>query len=320
MYKPIFCIAVAVGLVGCRQRENVRQLKAISKSLQYANDILKNDNRLFYEALIDKLHDPRSLPLGIIWEPRGKRIRRESDSIVVMIEGLKASLLKQTDSFRKENTAWVEQVPGNKLIVKLSAFKDSLPSIIHVDDFKETPARYESIKKEVFHLNTTLPLLPGYIDSLNDTQRKQYAKNWQEENFSGISPVMAMVVLDRLESDVLATTKTYMEYCLNKTAVLTCGWNADFYPLASLSSSYVKRGQSVEITAGIGAFSVATRPQIIINGQEIPLTDYATAVHRITASGKPGKHQVNVKVKFTKPDGVIATIEKSLEYIIADEK
>jgi hypothetical protein len=293
--------------------------------LQYANEILKNDNHLLSATLIDRLNDPQSRLHGIIWEPRGNRIRREADSIVVMIESIKASLLKQTDSFRKENTTWPGQLsaidgPGNKLLINLSAFKNSLPAIIHVNDFIDNPAKHASIKKDLSRLNTIVPLLPGYIDSLNDTQRKEYAKNWLEENFSGTSSAMAMVVLNKIESDLLATTKTYMEYCLNQTVVLTCGWYTEFRPLASLSSRYVKQGQPLEVTAGIGSFSAAMRPQIIINGKEISLTDYATAVHRFAASGKPGKHNVSVKIKYTKPDGTIATVEKSLEYIIADEK
>lgn len=312
MYKPFFCFVVAVSLVGCRQRENVAQLKALSNSLQYANEILKEGNHQLSEALISTVNDPSTHSLGIMWEPRGNRIKKKADSIVEMIEDLKANLPEQKD--RNYNGA------GNTLLIKLSAFKDSLPEIIHVEDFKEIPFKYVSIKKDVINLNKIVPLLPGYTDSLNDTQRKKYAKGWLEENFSGTSPAMAMVVLNRIESDLLTTTKTYMDYCLSQTVVMRCGGYTEFHPLASLSSSYVKQGQSVEVTAGIGSFSAAMRPQIFINGKEISLTDYATAVHRFTASGKPGKHNVAVKIKFTKPDGSIATVERALEYIIADEK
>jgi hypothetical protein len=326
MRKPLICLAMAgVLLAGCRQQENASQLKAINQSLENANRIIQDDNNQLSEDLLEKKHDMRYSDEGAIWEPKGTRIRREADSIVLLIDKLKRSLLEETDSLRKDNSAWRQQFSSAdgacyKLVCGLAAFRDSFPSIMRVDDFIDVPFRYESLKKDIIRLDTAAPLLPGYVTSLNEAQRKQYAKDWMEEHFSKSSPAMILVELNKLKNDLLVTTNKYMSLCLDKTKVLICGYPFAFSGVAVLNSSYVKQGQPLEITAGIGEFSAAMRPRISINGKEVKLNEEAIAVQRFTASGKPGKHTVDVKIEYIKPDGSPLSVSKKLPYIIAHEK
>jgi Tfp pilus assembly protein PilX len=107
----------------------------------------------------------------------------------------------------------------------------------------------------------------------------------------------------------------YSNYC-----ILPVVYN-QFKALAVLSSSYVEKGQPIEITAGVGEFSTAMKPRITIDGKPVALNaNDGTAVHRFTADGKPGKHNAMVRIEFTSPDGSTEYISKRLEYIIADEK
>jgi hypothetical protein len=77
---------------------------------------------------------------------------------------------------------------------------------------------------------------------------------------------MALLVLNKIEHELLATTKMFLDFCLSKTVVHTC---VSFRGIAVLNSSYVKQGQSVEVTAGIGEFDTAEAPRISIDGKEI---------------------------------------------------
>jgi hypothetical protein len=208
---------------------------------------------------------------------------------------------------------------GYKLVCRLAAFKDSFPGIIRVDDFVDNPHKQASMKAKIPRLLSTVPLLTGYTDSLNANLRRQHVKKWLEENFSGTTPAMALVMLNRIENDLLVTTNEFMNFCFNQIDRITCGWRG-FHAVAVLNSSYVKQGQPIEVTAGIGDFNAALRPRITMNGKEIRLDQDATAIHRFTANGKPGRHSIRVQIEFTKPDGTVEQVYKDLKYIIADEK
>jgi hypothetical protein len=309
-------------LAGCRQREDVDRLKAINQSLENANNIIQEDNKLVEEALKIKYSDWRTSSIGKIWQPRGYRIKKESDSLVLIIEGLKKALLKQTDSLRKEDASWFKQLnaeegPGYKLVHRLAAFKDSIPAIICAEGHSDYPVYLTSIKRDIDELCATVPLLRGYSDSLNNIQRIQYAKNWLEDNFSETSSNITLLVLNTVKNDLLATTKVFMDFCLAQTVVHKC---FKFGPLATLSSSYVKRGEPIEVTAGLVEFADAPEPRIFINDKQIKLTYDDVAIYRYKANGEPGKHNALVRIEYTMPDGTQASVSKKLNYIIADEK
>ena len=68
--------------------------------------------------------------------------------------------------------------------------------------------------------------------------------------------------------------------------------------LAVISSSYVKAGQEIEITSGIGAFSKAAMPTISINKKNISLDADGAARYRFKASDKPGTTYHTGRNKF----------------------
>lgn len=322
--KPLFCLAMTVTfLVGCRQREDLDQLKAISEGFQTANSVIRENNESIIYQLQKRARDLRTGFYIAVWEPKAIRIKKDADGIAASIEELKKELLKQSDSLKKGKAPLIEQLlaadgAGYKLVNRLAAFKDSFPAIVLADDSINSSQR-NYLKAYIHKLYTTAPLLRGYSDSLNEAQKKQYAKRWLEENFAGTLAGMAFVLLNKIENDLLSTTNMFMGFCLNETAVRICGWPF-FSGVAVINSSYVKQGQPIEVTAGVGEFSYAMKPRITMNGKEIKLDDNATAVHRFTANGRPGKHSVTVKFEFTRPDGTSEYVSKELKYIIADEK
>lgn len=177
-----FTMAVTL-LVGCRQREDVDRLKIINQGWENANNIIKDDNRFIGENLVARALIPRSKYYGEKWEPRGNRIRKEADSLVVMIESIK---------------------------------------------------------------------------------------------------------------------------CLRQTEIHSC---RVFDGIAVLSSSYVKQGQPIEVTAGIADFDTAREPRIMVGGKEIAIDkNDGAAVYRFAAKGTPGKYKIRVEFEYTKPDGVIERV------------
>jgi hypothetical protein len=313
-------------LAGCRQRENVSQLKAINQSLEYSNAIIVDANKMVYEDFKDKLKDPITAAQAQRWMPRAMKIKQYADSIKVLLELVKIDLIKQTDSLKGAKAPVIKELYesnslGYKIFDKLAALKDSLSAIFNANEFIDNPYLYDRLKKDIGNWRNSLPVLPDYPDSLSTDQRRLYIKKCLKNFFTESSPLMVIVVLNKIESDVLITEKSLIDYFQNQIGVVDGpGFYNVFRAIASLSSSYVKRGQKIEVTAGVGSFSVAARPRIIIDDKEVSLNEEATAVHRFTANGKPGKHSVSIKIEYAKPDGSTATVTKDLEYIIAEEK
>jgi len=324
MNRSLFYPAIMVLLlVGCRPEENPGQLNAVNQSLERVNNVLNDENTLLSQILQEKQKDPRTTSSAAIWLPKANKIHQYADSISEMIKDLKGELIKESDSLKREYVTVVKQLyddngAGNQLLKKLAAFKDSIPAVICGQRSMDDSVAQAYISKDINSLLKAIPLLPGYGDSLSADQRLQYGKKWLNENFGRSSSLMAMMMLNKIENDVLLTQKILIEYCNMKVVSTFCGYNV-FHAIASLSSSYVKRGQEIEVSAGVGQFSSASKPRIIINGKEIDLDAEAIAVYRFTATGEPGKHRIPVEIEYTKPDGSKEIVSTSREYIIAGE-
>jgi hypothetical protein len=321
MKKNLFIpTVIIVLLVGCRPQENREQLKAVNESLEYANGVLQDDNKWIYEELETKQKDPQTHDLAEIWRPRAGRIQLYADSVKLLIDNIKKELIIQSDSFKTDYVTVVKQLydangAGGQLLNKLVAFKEDAPAVIYSD----VDSRYRpNINNDPNRLFKTIPLLPGYGDSLSADLRSSYKKKWLEESFGRSSSLMAMIMLNKIESDVLVTEKEFITYCNNRAIDYKCMSYYAFKAVAVLSSSYVKAGQTIEVEAGVGSFSDAMKPRIAINGKEVKVGNDATAVYKFIATGAPGKHIVPVTIEYTKPDGSNASVLMKREYVIAD--
>ncbi len=320
MKKALIILVVIVGLlVGCHPEENPEQLKAVNENLERTNSAILDANKLIYEELIEKQKDPQTHYQAEEWNPRANRIQQCSKNLKVFIENIKVDLVSQSDSLKKDYVELTKQLHntdgvGQQLLNKLIDFKDSLSTTIYSDK----DSIHQASKDDLNHLLKTIPLLPGYGESLSADQRRDYKKEWLEKNFGRSSSLMAMIILNKIESDVLLSEKEFITYYNYRVAVF-CGMGVRmFSAVAVLSSSYVKAGQPIEVTTGVGSFSDAAKPRITINGKEVKTGTDATAEYKFIATGKPGKYIIPITIEFYKPDGTRERVTKNLKYIIAD--
>lgn len=298
-------------LVSCGPQENAEQLKAVNQSLERYNKSTIDDNKLLIASLLDKQRDPQTAAVVEPWFQRANKIHQNVDTLRKVMEVIKSELIIQSDSLKREYVTVVKQLSiengvGSNLFKRLTTFKDSIPLFINSNRTSDVP--------------NDIPLLPGYVDSLSARGRLQYEMNWLEKSFGRSSSLMAMIMLNKIENDVLETEKKLLEYCNSRFCIMKVIYS-QYQALAVLSSSYVKKGQPIEITAGVGGFTHTVKPRVTIDGKVIQLNENGgTAVHRFTADGRPGKHSVMVQIDFTGFNGSQDRVTRKLEYIIADEK
>lgn len=320
----LFFTTAILLLAACRQ-QNANQLKAINECLQTSNAVIEEDNKLYYQTIAEKLKDPLTHRDAEIWEPGATVVKRHVDSITLLIEDLRSKLLKQSDSLRKANAPIVEQLyetngDGYVLLNKLTAFKESIPGIFKSNDFSDKSYLVTDLKQAFGFIPGTIPLLPGYTDSLSETQRGVYKKKWVEESFAGSNSLLTMMRLNKIKSEVLVTERALVSYFISKIPIALCGFTRQPHPFAIINSSYVKSGQSIEVTAGVLQFNPASRARVTINGKEIKLDDDDRAEFSFTAKGRPGKHIIPVTIDYYKRDGTESRVRKDIQYIIAENQ
>jgi hypothetical protein len=213
MYKPFFCFVVAVSLVGCHPEENPEQLMMVNQSLERMNVSVSYDNNVLMETLRNRHKDPQSAAVAEKWLPGVNKIHQYADSLRSILDGIKSELIAQSDSLKKDFVPIVRQLHnedgvGSKLFEKLLEFKDSIPALISVPG--QTNKSY---------LPKDIPLLNGYSDNLPANEKLQFGKKWLEKSFGRSSSLMAMIMLNTIENDVLITEKMVIEYCNSRYTI-----------------------------------------------------------------------------------------------------
>jgi hypothetical protein len=126
-------------------------------------------------------------------------------------------------------------------------------------------------------------------------------------------------MLTQLENNIKVQENRLISFCHEQNSYMPFRFDV-FSTLIIQSSTYVKAGDQIEITAGIGAFSTSAQPKIIIKGRNLLIGEDGATHYKFSASTIPGKHSIPVKISFTDKDGVKKEMEKRRIYTVADEK
>jgi gliding motility-associated protein GldM len=84
--------------------------------------------------------------------------------------------------------------------------------------------------------------------------------------------------------------------------------------LTGMNSTYLMPGQELVVTAGVGAYSSSSNPQISINGSSLPVEN-GQATYKTNVSGA-GEHSVAINVTFKGEDGKPVTVPSVVKYTV----
>ena len=82
------------------------------------------------------------------------------------------------------------------------------------------------------------------------------------------------------------------------------------------NSKHFKSGDKLEITAGVGAYSVASQPKIDIDNKDISVNDMGYAEFKKEISNNPGKYSLPVNITYYAPDGTLKRSTYEIEYFV----
>ncbi|MBL7768644.1 MAG: gliding motility protein GldM [Flavipsychrobacter sp.] len=290
--------------------EILNAFKTVDESIRTANAVVDEKNKTTYESFEAKLKKAETAEKAGIWYPKAQQAQKLSAEMSKYIDDLKTELKKESkgenigtpeekfsiDNLDASTRMLVEGPKGDELLKKLTDFRNQMLAIV--------PEQKASFEKSL-PLDLSIPKSQTGSTVQND---------WKSAYFRMTPTIAALTILSKFQNDVKNSEAQIVDFCHKEIGEVEVVFD-EFQAFAGTNSTYLMPGQELEITAGVGAFSKAAKPSVSINGAPVALGAEGTAVYKTTVSGA-GERSVNVEVKFKKPDGTDAVLNKTIKYTV----
>lgn len=288
---------LAVIFPACRSNNTAIPLSLLNKTLVQTKEMLEKENSVMVEGIIGGEKNPY-WTIEHYWGP-------VTDSIVKLGKDA-LTYLEMVKSQKTPGTGAMQEIFKRLYTYRQRLFDSALVEKIGRSDY---------LRNEILAIKKKMPLLQGY-DGLAGDRLDAAAREWADSNVDMREPQLMTVTLNRLENEVLLSERSLLLFC--NDIARTIHTYEEAHLITQLSSNCVRSGESIEITAGIGLFTYRMEPHFFIDGKEIKPDDRPFLVHRIKATGQPGKHMIAFRVSYYRPDGSQIWMDKNLEYTIAN--
>jgi len=288
--------------------EILNAFKTVNKSLENTNETVNKSTETIIASLSEKLEDSTTATKARIWYPKAQDAQRLSNTVFSFIQELKDRILREaggdpndpTKKFKEDNLdittrILIEKGEGKKLENMLKQYREN---ILKID------RQIDSAFK------TSLPI------SLEKPKSSTKAgKTWEGAYFHMVPTVAGLTILSKFQNDIKTTENRIVQFCHNKVGEVVVRYDT-YAAFAQTNKGYVMPGDKMDITAGVGAFSKAALPTIVIDGTSVPLGIDGAAHKEITASSSLGTHKIRVNITYTDQDGNKQSIPKDIEYTV----
>lgn len=285
--------------------EILNAFRTVNNSLANASEIIETKNQGLFQSFQKKMSDPKTAEKAKIWNDKASQAKSYADNLFGYIESLKGDLMKASgqlttggeykeDNLDAPTRVLVEGGRGKDLYQKLSQYRNNL---LNIDP---------EIKRE---FEKTLP-----IDLSTPKTSSQGNNDWSSAYFRMTPTIASVTMLSKFQNDVKNSEAQVIDYCHRKVGEVEVIYN-EFQAFAGTNSQYFMPGQELVITAGVGAFSKAAKPNITVDGAGVSLNTEGVAEYK-TRVGGPGSYTKTVNVTFIKPDGSRANVAKKVEYTV----
>jgi gliding motility-associated protein GldM len=304
--------------------EIINAFKIVNSSLVLSNKMISEKNHEIYRAFDNMATDPRTMEKAAIWKPKAEQVKQLSTDMYNYIEQLQHEVKTESrlkvvngeETFSYDNlnvpTRLMEKKgKGRELYEKLVEYRRNVLSVLSANNFTDEVLQ-KQVERDAELFRKTIPIdLTAPVGNYG-TVYPNDAGGWTSGNFYMTPSIAAVTILSKLQNDVKNTEARLVDYCYKQINSVEYIFD-NFQAIAQANTSYAMPGDEIEITAGIGAFSNAAKPDIIINGEKVPLTTKGTAVWKTKAAGE-GKKVVDVTIEYTKPDGTRSSENRQVTY------
>jgi len=307
--------------------EVLNAFKTVNASIEKSNGVVDQKNATTYAAFENAQKDAQTAAKAAIWAPKAVEAKKLSSELTTYIEGLKEKLIDNSNPQMKDGVKeftdgnldaatriFDTQHEGKALYEKLIKYKADLLNVLDPSHYEGLPAATaEDLKKAKATFDHSLPLdLKIPKSQSGNAPTGDSAHDWTINYFHMTPTVAALTILSKFQSDIKNSESQVVDYLYKQIGTVKLVFD-QFKPLVGTNATYLMPGDELEVTAGVGAFSAAAKPDIYINGQKQNLTadgiaDYKT---KVSSTGN-----INVKIEYYKPDGTKDVINKEVKYTV----
>jgi gliding motility-associated protein GldM len=308
--------------------EILNAFKTVNNSISTSNGVVTEKNNLTYAAFDKALNDPQTKANAEIWAPKGKQIQKISSEMYNTLSGMKELLIMESSPELKDGKkifndanldaatrVFDKEGKGKILFDSLTEYKKQMLSVLNPAEFANNPILQKEVARARADFEHSLPLdLSVPTSQTGAAKSTDSVKDWVTNYFHMTPTIAAITILSKFQNDVKNSESQMVDYCYKQIGSVKVVFDK-FEAFAGTNATYLMPGDELDITAGIGAFSSAAKPDITINGSHQSLNADGVADFKTKVEGA-GAHTMEVKIAYTKPDGSPDFVSKTIKYTV----
>jgi gliding motility-associated protein GldM len=312
--------------------EILNAFKTVNHSITTSNTVVTDKNNLTYAAFDKALTDAQTKENAEIWAPKAKQLKELSAAMYNSIASMQNLLIQESQpdydkdgKLIKYNDANLDAATrvfdkdgkGKILFDSLADYKKQMLAVLNPNapDIAKNPILQKEVAIAQADFEKQLPLdLSVPKSQTGAAPSADSVKDWVTNYFHMTPTIAAITILSKFQNDVKNSESQMVDYCYKQIGSVKVVYN-QFEAFAGTNATYLMPGDELEVQAGIGAFSAAAKPDVTINGAHQSLNADGVADYKTKVEGT-GEHTLTVNIAYTKPDGTIATIPKTIKYTV----
>lgn len=289
-YRNVFKIVplALIVLFSCSHSriENATAVEILNEGLVNSSVKIDSESNSLYRLIETKLLDPKFSPQANLWQPVASKIQLFSDDIYIHIDSLKNDLNHMPDLFKSNEK-------GNELFNRLINYKQTLLELNPEINL-------------VFAKRVLLISKPFDIQINNQ-------KDFNRIFFNNPSTETKLALLTRFQNNIRITENDLASFCYSKIDTTISDYN-NFSLFISQSRYDVSPGQNIQLMVGVGIFSKASQPKIIIDGNKKSIGENGYVDYEFKASNQTGIHNIPIKTYYTNLKGITESRIDTVKY------
>jgi hypothetical protein len=259
-------LSLSLFFSACTGKSNNEEaiIKALEESLESSTNSINMSSTSIMKTLEEKTTEWATREKANIWFPKAELIADFARIRFTVIE-------------KKKKKQEINDSDLNEVYQTLIEYK------------KEVLGRDSSLKVE-FEGNFTFIKRFIYLVSV-DTSKSFLTLN------KSISKEYLNAVMTSLQNEITKVENKTIAYC-NEKVGSTIDYFDSYSTIIGQNSTILRAGEYLEINAGVGAFSRASQPKIIINNNLFEINENGYATYKVKVGNKQGNYKIPVNIAF----------------------
>ncbi len=263
---------------GAKESKEDMVIRMLGEELEEANSKINTATKDLYQKLAAKTEDYKLRERALLYSEKAEMVKVETEIICNYLDSISA--LKNID--------WDETNIRLRKCKEKYIIADNEVELGYFNDKKKIPFTLDSI---------SVP--NGYLTFLNN-----------------LNKASRIAMLSKIKNNIRNMEYNILRhYDDNTTPGCNLGNFNSFGILVGQSTTHLRIGEQLEISAGVGAFSSAAKPLISIANKKIE-TINGQGTYKTKVNGAVGKHTIPVRIEFIDESGNLQTKTVTVEYTI----